>query len=258
MYLLQYLFIILTYILSLAACPQQKAKPQVEKLRFPLGDKEVVFTKTVYKNAGDTIFLQLHDNELTAEASVLEYISDAGGVLLSIENEGSRNVSFTLQNTSYTFDPNRIFTAAGLQATLQRLGDSSPEAMAAVKAFADSILNHLPQSALIIAVHNNTDENFSINSYVSDTTYMRDAAAVHTNPSHDVDDFFLTTDTGLYSQLVALNYNTILQNNEGATDDGSLSVYLGKKGIRYVNVEAEHGHGTFQLQMIKRLLQSNE
>ena len=255
---MQYLFIILTYTLSLAACPRQKAKPQVQELRFPLGDKEVVFTKTVYNNGGDTIFLQLHDNEVTAEASALEYIREAGGVLLSIENGSSRNVSFTLQNVSYTFDPNRIFTPTGLQATLQRLGNSSPEAIAAVKAFADSILNHLPHSALIVAVHNNTDEAFSITSYVSDTTYMRDAAAVHTNPSHDVDDFFLTTDASLHQQLVALNYNTILQNNEGATDDGSLSVYLGKKGIRYVNVEAEHGHGTFQLQMIKSLLQPKE
>ena len=255
---MQYLLVIFTYVLSLAACPQPKEKPQVQKLRFPLGDKELVFTKTIYKNGGDTIFLQLHDNEVTAEESALEYIRENGGVLLSIENEGSRNVSFTLQNQSYTFDPNRIFTPVGLQATLERLSKSSPEAIAAVKAFADSILNHLPDSALIIAVHNNTDEAFSITSYVTDTTYLRDAAAVHTNATHDVDDFFLTTDKDFYRQLAALNYNTILQNNEGATDDGSLSVYLGKRGIRYVNVEAEHGHGTFQLQMIKSLLQPKE
>lgn len=255
---MQYLFIILAYLLSLSACPQQKAKPQVEKLRFPLGDTELVFTKTVYNGGGDTIFLQLHDNEVTAEASALEYIREAGGVLLSIENGGNRNVTFTLQNVAYTFDPNRIFTPTGLQATLERLGGSSPEAVAAVKVFADSILNHLSQAALIMAVHNNTNEAFSISSYVSDTTYQRDAAAVHTNAAQDVDDFFLTTDANLYEQLKTLNYNTVLQNNEGATDDGSLSVYLGKKGVRYVNVEAEHGHNAFQLQMIKSLLQPKE
>ena len=251
---MQYLIVIFTYVLSLAACPQPKAKPQVEKLYFPLGDTELVFTKTVYKSGGDTIFLQLHDNELTAEASAIEYIQEAGGVLLSIENGGNRNVSFTLNNQSYTFDPNRIFTPTGLQATLERLGNHSPEAMAAVTQLADSILKHILDYALIIAVHNNTNEAFSISSYASDTTYQRDAAAVHTNAAHDIDNFFLTTEKSLYDVLVKLNYNTVLQDNERATDDGSLSVYMGRKGVRYINVEAEHGHHSFQLQMITDLL----
>ncbi len=259
---MQYLLLLLTYVLSLSACPQKKGQssqePQVHRFVFPLGDDSIVFKKTTYKGSGNAFFLQLHDNEITAEEAALEYIKETGGTLLSIEHSGSRNLSFIINTKSYTFDPNRIFTPTGMQATLERLGGSSPEAIATVKALADSILHHLPHSALIIAVHNNTDEAFSIKSYVSDATYQRDAAAVHSNPAHDVDDFFLTTDAGLHQQLVALNYNTILQDNEGATDDGSLSVYLGKKGIRYVNVEAEHGRRDFQLQMIKSLLQPQE
>ncbi len=259
---MQYLLLLFTYVLSLAACPHKKVQssqdPQVQTLVFPVGDNSVVFKKTTYEGNGNSFFLQLHDNEATAEEAALEYIKEAGGTLLSIEHSGSRNVSFKINTKSYTFDPNRIFTPAGLQATLERLGGSSPESISAVKALSDSILHHLPDTALIIAVHNNTDEAFSITSYVSDATYQRDAAAVHSNPSHDVDDFFLTTDSPLYQQLVALNYNIVLQDNEGATDDGSLSVYLGKKGIRYVNVEAEHGRRAFQVQMIKSLLQPKE
>jgi hypothetical protein len=34
------------------------------------------------------------------------------------------------------------------------------------------------------------------------------------------------------------------------TDDGSLSVYCGKLGIPYVNVEAQHGHLVRQLKML--------
>ena len=224
---------------------------------FPLGDSQIVFKKSIYNDSTPYVFLQLHDNEVTAEEAAHQYLQQAGGVLLSIENKGTRNISFTIGSQVYTFDPNRIFTPAGLQATLERLGNSSPEAVAAVKGLADSILQHLPDSSLIIAVHNNTDEAFSIASYQTDTTYLRDAAAVYTNAAHDVDDFFLTTNSTLFQQLAALNYNVVLQDNAGATDDGSLSIYLGKKGLRYVNVEAEHNHGAFQLLMIEALLQKN-
>jgi len=249
-----YLLFLFCYVLSLSACPQKQSQPDVQKLFFPVGDKNLVFTKTVYAGTGNAFFLQLHDNEVTAEEAALEYIKQNGGVLLSIENEGNRNVSFTLGNQSYTFDPNRIFTPVGLEATLQRLSKATPEAMAAVTQLADSILKYLPPSALVIAVHNNTNQGFSISSYISDTTYQRDAAAVHTNAAHDVDNFFLTTDKTLYDEVVTKNYNIILQDNVNATDDGSLSVYLGKKGVPYINVEAELGHLQFQLQMITDLL----
>jgi D-alanyl-D-alanine dipeptidase len=48
--------------------------------------------------------------------------------------------------------------------------------------------------------------------------------------------------------------NVVLQDNRQVTDDGSLSVYCGKWGIPYVNVEAQHEHLEQQLQMLKVLL----
>lgn len=224
-------------------------------LSFPLGDEKLVFKKSTYSQAKPYTFLQLHDNEATAEEAAMLFLEQQGGVLLSVENGNNRYVTFALNGQTYTFDPNRMFTPEGLQATLQKLGNSSPEAVAAVENLASALLQHLPDTAVIIAVHNNTDSAFSALSYQADTTYQKDAAAVHLNSAHDADDFFLTTDKDIYNALVALNYNTILQDNDTASDDGSLSVYYGKKGIRYVNVEAEHGHGPFQLQMINDLLQ---
>ena len=46
----------------------------------------------------------------------------------------------------------------------------------------------------------------------------------------------------------------VLQNNDRATDDGSLSVLAARRGQRYVNVEAQHGHVEAQAQMLCVLL----
>ena len=46
----------------------------------------------------------------------------------------------------------------------------------------------------------------------------------------------------------------ILQDNENCIDDGSLSVYCGKRNIPYANVEAEDGHLTEQIFLISELI----
>ena len=68
-----------------------------------------------------------------------------------------------------------------------------------------------------------------------------DCKKVYINGEQDADDFFLTTDNDLYEKLADKGFNTILQDNKNCTEDGSLSVYCGKKSIRYVNCETEHG-----------------
>lgn len=258
---LRHLIILFLCSLSLASCAQSDSatgniKPVIETITVPLGDGQLVLKKWTFGEPQSYLFLQLHDNEATAEEAVIGFLQQHGGVLLSVENGGNRNVSFHFQKDSFVFDPNRIFTTEGRTATLQRLGKSSPEADSAVAKLAQAILQQLPDTALIIAVHNNTDASFSTTSYQRDSTYQKDAAAVHVNTAHDADNFFLTTEKAIYHKLVQLNYNVILQDNVNATNDGSLSVYFGKKGIRYVNVEAQHGHRSFQLQMIQDLLQA--
>ena len=42
-----------------------------------------------------------------------------------------------------------------------------------------------------------------------------------------------------------------LQDNARITDDGSLSVYFARKGIPYMNIEADTTHLTEQTEMIR-------
>ena len=84
--------------------------------------------------------------------------------------------------------------------------------------------------------------------------FFTDAKSVHINAEHDVDDFFITTSTGLYEKLKARDYNVVLQDNENDMDDGSLSIFYGRKNLGYINIEAEHGHLKQQTQMLLVLI----
>ena len=77
-----------------------------------------------------------------------------------------------------------------------------------------------------------------------------DAKKISVNAFRDADDLFLTTDSILFHQLSAKNYNCIWQDNENVSKDGSLSVYCGENGIRYLNCETEHGKTGQYLEMI--------
>jgi hypothetical protein len=77
-----------------------------------------------------------------------------------------------------------------------------------------------------------------------------DAKKVYVNSLQDADDLFLTTDSILYHRLAVKKYNSIWQDNENAQKDGSLSVYCGENGIRYLNCETEHGRTEQYLEML--------
>jgi hypothetical protein len=92
---------------------------------------------------------------------------------------------------------------------------------------------------------------FSVNSFLPGKVRERDAKSLYINKEEDPDDIFLTTDSVLDQRLADDKYNTIYQDNENAKKDGSLSIYCGEKGIRYVNCETEHGHDIQYQQMIQ-------
>ena len=70
----------------------------------------------------------------------------------------------------------------------------------------------------------------------------------------DPDNFFLTTDEGLYQRLAEEKQNVVLQDNEKASDDGSMSIYYGKRGMKYVNVEAQLGDIQSQVKMLRLMV----
>lgn len=220
---------------------------------FKLGDSTIIF-KSYIVNKAKTIYFNLHDDENTAVEATKQIFDKINGTFIEIKASGKRLIRFNIDTSVYTFDPNRIFTPAGRKATLERYSHYTPQADSAVEKFASYITDSLLQHAdIIIALHNNTPDNYSILSYAENGEYAGDAAKVYINPQQDPDDFFYLTQDDFYKKISQKGYNVLLQDNTKVTDDGSLSVYCGAKGIKYINVEAQKGHIRQQKAMIQAL-----
>ena len=192
-----------------------------------------------------------HDDEVTAVNGARKVLEQTGGFLIKIENYRTRNIKFRLDGIQYTIDPNRMFSRIGIERSLIIFGNTSPRAIDEVEKFATHILQLIPLNrSWIVALHNNTNGKYSINSYSRGGDKELDAKNVNVNGDLDADDFFLTTDSVLFQRLSTENYNTILQDNMNAKKDGSLSIYCGEKNIHYVNCETEHGRQPEYDQMI--------
>lgn len=202
------------------------------------------------KGRGFTV-IALHQNEQTGVKAARAVVAQNGGKLIELVHSGGRNVSFSHQDKQYSIDPNRIFTPAGIRDNL-RGAAFSDEAAAAVERFARSIVAMLDRR-VVVSVHNNTDGAYSIRSYGRGGEKQGDAGAVFISPDHDPDDFFFVTTHSLFTLIRSAGYNVALQSRTAA-DDGSLSVYCARRGIPYVNVEAQHGHLETQTQMLETLL----
>lgn len=149
---------------------------------------------------------------------------------------------FRLNRKLYSFDPNRMFSKTGIRKSLAGFKHTTQSAVDEVEKFAARILSLLPKhSHCVIALHNNTNGNLSVKSFLSGSKYATDAKKVYADQKQDHDDFFLTTDSLLFYQLSAENYNAVWQDNLRVQQDGSLSVYAGEKNICYLNCETEHG-----------------
>jgi len=227
-----------------------KPAPSSREHHYTLGSSSVVIKKITYTVGMPVLFLQLHHNENTA-AEVAGIFSAKHGIdFMQIANNGNRLISFEQNKISYRFDPNRIFSEAGIKNSLALQSSYAKDAYEAVYRFREFLLDMLDAKKTIVAVHNNTNGEFSIHQY-----QQNNSGLVHVNATRDMDDFFITTDSRLFYLLKEKNFNVVLEYPERLKDDGSLSIFCAKNDRRYVNVEAEHGHRREQAEMIETLLQ---
>lgn len=238
--------------------PAAKTTPESSKTSTENADLKVgaISTKTaVFRNGAEIPFyFNMHGDEQTSSEAVKNIISGSEGKLLVLNTNGERLIKFQAGNNSYSFDPNRIFTPLGIKKTLEKYDSYTPENERQVDAFSKKIIeDFLTGRKMIVAVHNNTDENYSILSYASGGEYEADAAQIYINPELDADDFFLVTSEDIFRVLKERNFNVVLQDNNNVVDDGSLSVYCAKNDIIYINVESEHNHLSEQINMLNNL-----
>lgn len=238
------------------SAPSQTTIPAVPSVKtFAVGNAQVT-ARTYGRRESGIIYVSVHDSENTAVEAAKRVIDEHGGILVELEYGGGRRISFSLQGTQYEFEPNGMFTDEGIRRSLRMYGSGnySPAAHAVIRSFAEEFLETygISRAGAIVALHNNTEEAFSIQSYTADDhRRMNDAAAVSRGSGADQDDFFFVTHPRLFEGLKGGKYGVVLQDNKHCLDDGSLSVLAGQRGIPYVNVEAQHGHQAEQAEMLQ-------
>ena len=247
---------LLVFATQKVALFHNKYVPKERVVYYQLGNLNIPLRIQQFGKVDDLVYISLHDDEFTAVESTRQLLERHGGILIEIENNEKRNIRFRLGNGVYGIDPNRMFSQKGIAKSMDELGRVSTPAVREIEKFADRVLQLIPEDAeCIIALHNNTDGQFSATSYAKGNKRQNEAEAVHINSEHDADDFFLTTDRKIFNALAAQNYNAVLQDNSSSVDDGSLSVYCGKNGLKYVNLETEHNKRDLYYSMMEELIQ---
>jgi len=276
--------VILLALLFTAAARAQEPTKTVKT--FKLGETSV--NVNVYERAGAAVTLFApHHNEQGALKAAREAIAARGGRFVEVESfdeagAPARRLRFRVGGKAYSVDPNRIYTPNG-----RKCLNLPADAEAAVKAFADELLNLLfapggtslrAGETLFVAVHNNSDvekspaaerdSDLSAVAFVkplrSRTTFRgafeESAAGVYlSNTEDDEDNFIIVTDPRLLGPLAARGFNVIVQKPAAqlrvpgcAVDDGSLSVHASFNNIPYVNLEVDiNGGAARQRQMLE-------
>ncbi len=202
-------------------------------------------------------FVALHQDETTAVAAFYQFQQNnwfKNLKLFQLLQKSDRLIYFNRANKQFAVDPNRMFSVTGIQASLKLHNKKKripAELVSEIHSFADSLLHYfLPKDSTvyIVALHNNTNKNYSILSYKN----SKDVDTIYFSSIDDPDDFLLVTELSDFNFFAGRNRNVALQSKK-AFDDGSLSIYCQQHNIPYINIEAEHGHLQQQELMIKEV-----
>jgi hypothetical protein len=230
-----------------------RAASRAAGFEIPLGKERVEFFVEGDPSVKSPLVVSLHRNENTAFPIVRGILASEPGRFIGIRTPGDRRLNLKGGSRAFSIDPNRIFSRAGIEADLRKFSFYKEEIAREIETFASEYVKQtgLAPGMVVIAVHNNTDGGYSLESYRKGGIEEAAGAEVHRVEAIDPDDFVLVTNPRHFSALKEAGFNVILQDNAGAPDDGSLSVYCGKQGIEYFNVEAEFGSREEQERMLR-------
>lgn len=191
-------------------------------------------------------YLHIHGNETAARRVLSEHMRVALGSAWFVES-AARYLEFRAGR----IDPNRMFSRDGADRNLRRLNPRWNEAqilngLLTLERERHKLLNQLDPGTggLIFALHNNGEGYSAENEApISNRTAMNDRAHPH--------EFFLATDPRDFETLAGSAYNVLLQNDPRGPDDGSLSRWSARAGIRYVNLECGMGEARKQREMLE-------
>ena len=239
----------------------------------------------IYEKPGEILtYIHVHENETASLEAGLDILKKHGGKLVTLSHsfDGSvnRNISFRYENTSYQFDPNRIYTDNDtilLNSIKILKGNRKVDdiVLRMVRNLANQIWKEISSYALIVALHNNKNtpekyttkwlfwkkyepESYNITSYVKKCDHSTDSnkscSDIYINPSINNSEFFVVTERRDFSSFYKKRFSVVLQ-NEDPVDDGSMSVFALKNKKRYINAEAKHGRVDQQKAMLELIHQ---
>lgn len=195
---------------------------------------------------GPRRFIMIHGNEDTARDVLSTYMVDHEGTGFIVKNK-DRNVEIQ----GLKIDPNRMFSRAGAEKSIQNLNPGiAPEKYAGVLSFLDKdrekLLKELipAKGSRLFALHNNRDYSVQDEIAASDQTSIRQPDTPR--------NFFLCTSPADYDVLKQSPFNVVLQSKPDP-DDGSLSRLAAKRGFRYINLECAIGDYEGQYQRVRWL-----
>jgi hypothetical protein len=237
-------------VAAAAAPAARRLTLQTRRMYYRLGERLITINKQVTDDALPYMFVSLHNNESSIADAARKFIFSQGGSLLEVLNDNQRNIEFTLFDRELSVDPNHIFTPKGRNQDLSINKKTDMIISHQLNGFAQFILDELPYEKVIVSVHSNDAGDYTINDFGKNGEHERDAWMVYRNPAHDENDFFVTTDKELFSQLKARNVNVVLQSIR-SKDDGSLGVFCGRTHRGYIGIETRKGHSEEQERMVQ-------
>ena len=228
--------------------------PRDKTYSYSWGSSKTVIRISHYGSGKKFLMLNLHADETTSIEAAKSILSQTGGILVQVDNQDERLIEFKRNGKTYKFDPNRMFSIQGIRASLKKHSRQSSEVVVRlINGFAQMIIKRISLPGItLIALHNNDNDRLSVNSFMAGGDYEIDTEEVHEG-SPDPDNFVLTTDRKLFKELKNTEHHAVLQDNKKARDDGSLSIYYGRRRRSYINVEAENGAVEEQKLMLIKL-----
>ena len=204
--------------------------------------------KVIKNGESNRRFIWIHGDEKTAAILLKRHLKDNYGTAFLIENN-KREVYIN----DYMVDPNRIFSKAGVEKNLIKFnGNISKTAI-------DKMVNFIandkekffdritpPNGGLLIALHNNLHA-YTIEDEIPLSTEISLKNSEH--PHHH--NFFICTNRDDYNLLSKSPYNVVLQETDPEEDNGSLSWFANRKGVRFINIETRLGYLSTQTKMLQ-------
>ena len=226
--------------------------PQQNDIYLEVVDAHIDSMQVENEVSHQWVFFAPHENEFVANQYVAKLVQKKGGKFVVLRQRGSRYIALVFANKTLYIDPNRMFTEAGVRASLTKL---NPKTVVDSELFIQAVARatllgkfvvkqlggvHLNTKANInktwVAIHNNTNGyegdgksgvgDVSIIRYQSKldggALYLIDTAnyAVVNHATHnkvntkfcDEDDLFFVTDRQDFKQMQKHHWNAVLQN----------------------------------------------